>query len=44
MGHNGHIALSEPGEVFELETHVVDLADSTIRANARFFEAALQLL
>ena len=38
MGHNGHIGFNEPGEAFELETHVVDLQESTIAANARFFE------
>ena len=37
MGHNGHIAFNEPGDDFGLETHVVDLTDSTIDANARFF-------
>lgn len=39
MGHNGHIGFNEPGEAFELETHVVDLQESTINANARFFES-----
>ncbi|MDE7218295.1 MAG: glucosamine-6-phosphate deaminase [Oscillospiraceae bacterium] len=37
MGRNGHIGFNEPGDAFELETHVVDLAESTIEANARFF-------
>lgn len=37
MGHNGHIGFNEPGEAFELETHVVDLTERTIDANARFF-------
>ena len=37
MGHNGHIGFNEPADAFELETHVVDLAESTIQANARFF-------
>lgn len=37
MGHNGHIGFNEPGEAFELETHVVELQESTIKANARFF-------
>ena len=37
MGHNGHIGFNEPGHAFELETHVVDLTESTIEANARFF-------
>jgi len=37
MGHNGHIGFNEPGDSFEQETHVVDLTDSTIEANSRFF-------
>ena len=37
MGHNGHIGFNEPDDAFELETHVVDLQESTIEANARFF-------
>ena len=37
MGHNGPIGFNEPGQAFELETHVVDLTDNTIEANARFF-------
>ena len=37
MGHNGHIGFNEPGQAFELETHVVSLTESTINANARFF-------
>ena len=38
MGHNGHIAFNEPGDDFGLETHVVDLTESTIEANKRFFD------
>lgn len=37
LGHNGHIGFNEPGEDFEKETHCVDLAETTIKANARFF-------
>ena len=40
MGHNGHIGFNEPADAFELETHVVDLTDTTIQANARFFASA----
>ena len=36
MGHNGHIAFNEPGDDFGLETHLVDLTESTIEANKRF--------
>ena len=38
LGHNGHIGFNEPGEAFEKETHCVDLTESTINANKRFFE------
>ena len=37
LGHNGHIGFNEPGEAFVRETHVVDLTERTIEANARFF-------
>ena len=37
MGPNGHIGFNEPEEAFELETHVVNLTENTIEANARFF-------
>jgi len=37
MGHNGHIGFNEPCDNFPLGTHDVDLAESTISANARFF-------
>ncbi len=37
LGHNGHIGFNEPSDVFEKETHCVDLAQSTIDANSRFF-------
>lgn len=37
IGRNGHIGFNEPGSCFVKGTHVVDLAPSTIEANARFF-------
>ena len=37
LGHNGHIGFNEPGDTFEAETHCVDLTESTIKANQRFF-------
>ena len=40
MGHNGHIGFNEPADEFVRETHVVDLTESTIQANARFFASA----
>ena len=39
IGENGHIAFNEPGTPFDEETHVVALTESTIAANARFFES-----
>ena len=37
VGHNGHIGFNEPADVFVTPTHVVDLTERTIDANARFF-------
>lgn len=37
IGGNGHIGFNEPCEEFIVGTHCVDLAQSTIEANARFF-------
>ncbi len=37
IGLDGHIGFNEPDKCFEKSTHVVDLHDSTIKANARFF-------
>lgn len=37
LGHNGHIGFNEPADEFEKETHCVDLTESTIEANKRFF-------
>lgn len=37
IGNNGHIGFNEPGKVFVKGTHVVDLTESTIDANQRFF-------
>lgn len=39
MGNNGHIGFNEPDEYFPSTTHVVDLAESTIQANSRFFDS-----
>jgi len=43
IGANGHIGFNEPGEAFERETHCVKLADTTIQANARFFDTIDQV-
>ncbi|WP_430790941.1 glucosamine-6-phosphate deaminase [Virgibacillus flavescens] len=38
LGTNGHIGFNEPGTKFSSRTHIVNLAESTRKANARFFE------
>lgn len=40
LGHNGHIGFNEPAEDFAKDTHCVDLQESTIEANKRFFASA----
>lgn len=37
LGHNGHIGFNEPDTYFPSVTHCVDLTESTIEANKRFF-------
>ncbi|SHM52183.1 glucosamine-6-phosphate deaminase [Anaerosporobacter mobilis DSM 15930] len=39
IGHNGHIGFNEPDQAFEKTTHIVELGDTTISANARFFDS-----
>lgn len=38
IGNNGHIGFNEPDRVFQAGTHLVELEEDTIKANARFFE------
>ena len=40
LGRNGHIGFNEPCADFPVATHLVDLTESTIEANARFFASA----
>lgn len=40
IGHNGHIGFNEPGDAFDNDVHCVDLTQSTIEANKRFFASA----
>ena len=40
LGHNGHIGFNEPDAIFEKATNCVDLQESTIEANKRFFASA----
>jgi len=39
LGLNGHIGFNEPGTPFSSRTQVINLAESTRKANARFFES-----
>ena len=40
IGHNGHIGFNEPNDVFVYPTNVITPTQSTIDANARFFDSA----
>jgi glucosamine-6-phosphate deaminase len=39
IGGNGHIGFNEPADAFQKGTHCVALTESTIQANARFFDS-----
>lgn len=39
LGTNGHVGFNEPGASFDSLTEKVELAESTIEANSRFFES-----
>ncbi len=39
IGNNAHIGFNEPGDTFSNSTSVVELTESTILANSRFFES-----
>ena len=39
LGRNGHIGFNEPADSFARETHCVNLTESTIQANRRFFDS-----
>ncbi len=38
IGINGHIGFNEPSDFLNLNTHVTDLTEDTIKANSRFFD------
>lgn len=44
IGHNGHIGFNEPGSAHDSLTRVVDLAEETREANARFFDGDVDLV
>lgn len=39
IGRNGHIGFNEPDSVFSKGTHLVNLTESTIKANSRLFDS-----
>ncbi|MBR7926673.1 glucosamine-6-phosphate deaminase [Aerococcaceae bacterium zg-ZUI334] len=39
IGSNGHIGFNEPGTAFDSKTSLVQLTDSTIQANKRYFQS-----
>jgi len=39
IGHNGHIGFNEPALSYHMGTYLVDLSESSISANSRFFSA-----
>lgn len=39
LGRNGHIGFNEPGNIFEKDVHCVELTQSTVDANQKFFDA-----
>ncbi|MGL5641626.1 MAG: glucosamine-6-phosphate deaminase [Paraclostridium sp.] len=39
IGNNAHIGFNEPADTFVRNTNLVDLKESTIKANARFFDS-----
>ena len=43
LGLNGHIGFNEPAEAFSKGTLCVDLTESTIKANSRFFDSMEQV-
>lgn len=43
IGANGHIGFNEPNDHFPGTTHLVELTESTVDANSRFFESREQV-
>ncbi|NWN98654.1 MAG: glucosamine-6-phosphate deaminase [Bacillus sp. (in: Bacteria)] len=39
IGQNGHIGFNEPGTSFSSRTHIIQLTESTRKANSRFFSS-----
>ena len=43
IGQNGHIGFNEPGTSYHSKTHVIELADSTRKVNAKYFPAGKEV-
>ncbi|EIA6622490.1 glucosamine-6-phosphate deaminase [Enterococcus faecalis] len=43
IGQNGHIGFNEPGTPLDSLTHVVELTESTINANKRYFDKVVDV-
>lgn len=43
LGGNGHIGFNEPNTPFDSVTHVVQLAENTVKDNSRFFDDVSQV-
>ncbi len=43
IGRNGHIGFNEPDISLKTRTHVIDLTEDTIQANARFFSTEAEV-
>lgn len=43
IGQNGHIGFNEPGTPFASRTHIITLAESTRKANSRFFDSLAEV-
>lgn len=43
IGQNGHIGFNEPGTPFGSRTHIITLAESTRKANSRFFDSLAEV-
>ena len=39
IGSNGHIAFNEPSDCFQRWSHIVELKESTVKDNSRFFKS-----
>jgi len=43
VGPNGHVAFNEPSDTLHANAHIVDIAESTIEANSRYFGSKMDV-